>query len=255
MNPRSSSSRVPLTQPAPPGLVFTQSSSSSRRRASRTHGVDEGEDVVPERGRLGLLQVGLVGHQRVRVLLGAVAGLPRERDRLRDQLDQLAPEVEAQGDAGRLPPRPAGVQPARDVADARDEVVLPRVVGLAEGGVVGEVLGRDLLDVEQEAEQVPLRLGRDDAAAREVEHVGDVGEVEPAVQEGRVGVLQREAGFDQLRRRAALRRAPLAGAAGCGHAQASVRWARAGSRPPVCQKTTGPAAGSRSSSAANASAP
>jgi hypothetical protein len=35
---RSSSSRVPFTQPAPPGLPSTQSSSSSSRRASRTAG-------------------------------------------------------------------------------------------------------------------------------------------------------------------------------------------------------------------------
>ena len=207
-------------------------------------GVDEREDVVPERRGLRVLQVRLVRHHRLGVLLGTVDGGEPEAGGVADQLDDLAPDVQAQRDPHGLAAGAPGVQPARGVADPGDEVGLARVVGLAQLGVVGEVLGRRRVGLEeQRQDRLPGVVGYE-AAAREVEHVPHVGQVQPAVQERGVGVLQREAGVDELGRRGRPRGARLADAT-CGHGApvvagaGSPRWVRADATPPVCQRTTG----------------
>jgi hypothetical protein len=156
---------------------------------------------VAERRRLGLLQVGLVGHQRLDVLRGDGSGAVHEVDDHVDEVQQLVAQVDPQGDPCRFPTRSAGVQPARGVAEARYEQPLAGVVGLAELGVVGELGGISRLHFEQQPQQIPCGGTRNDASAQQIQHVGNVGEVEPGVQERGVRVLQREAAVDELRRR------------------------------------------------------
>ena len=95
------------------GELVEQPSRVAQRR------VGEGQQVVAERRRLGLLQVGLVGHPGVGVCA------PRRRPCGRrasaaglDEVEQLVAEVDPQGDPRRLPAGPAGVQPAGVVAES-----------------------------------------------------------------------------------------------------------------------------------------
>jgi hypothetical protein len=80
---------------------------------------------VAERGRLGVLQIGLVGHPGLGVrstqpgqLLGQVSGGLGE-------VDQPVPQQQPERDAQRLPSWPAGVQPPGLGADPGGEVALP----------------------------------------------------------------------------------------------------------------------------------
>ena len=61
-------------------------------------------------------------------------------DHFVDELEELVSDVDPQGDPGRLPPRPAGMEPPGDLAEALDEEALAGVVGLTELRVVGKVL-------------------------------------------------------------------------------------------------------------------
>ena len=208
------------------------------------HRVGERENVVPERGRLRVLQVGLVGHQRGGVrpgLAGDVGGQPGGG---LDEAGEVIPQPQPEGDPDRLPPRAPGVQPAGHVTGALGEVLLPGVVRLAVGGVVGKLAGRDRHGVEHQGQHAAHSGRRDHARRAEVEQVREVGEVDPMVQHRGVGVLQREPGRDQLggrgpgrrpgRRARGLRR-------GGRHRATSRAAATTSSMPPVCQNTTGPA--------------
>ena len=104
------------------------------------HREGEGQQVVAERGRLRVLQVGLVGHQRV-----ARAHGPARRARPASSAVASIRSVRSSRRRSRKATRTAsrrgrpGVQPARHVADLADEVPLARVVRLAVGRVVGEL--------------------------------------------------------------------------------------------------------------------
>jgi hypothetical protein len=203
------------------------------------HREGEGQQVVAERGRLRVLQVGLVGHQGFRVL-AAPRGQPgREVGGRLDQVGQVVAQAQPEGDPDRLPARPPRVQPAGHVAGLADEVPLARVVRLAVGRVVREFGGRDVHGRQQQREQAAGRLGRDHPGRAQVEQVRDVGQVHPAVQDAGVGVLQLEPGRDELGR-GRTRGRPCGGAAHCRHDMASCAAATASSTPPVCQKTTDP---------------
>ena len=185
MNPRSSSSRVPLTQPAPPGLQSTQSSSSSSRRgvaharSRRTRaGSARTSTAAPAGGRSGRAS--------------ACARAPR-RGRRRSRANAAA-SVTSSASWRRRCSRSAirvasrrgrpGVQPAGDVADAGDEVALARVVGLAEApGRRGSPRPAIASTSSSSASSAARPRSGIEAAAGEVEHVRDVGQVEPAVQE------------------------------------------------------------------------
>ena len=99
------------------------------------------------------------------------------------------------------------MQPPGVLAESFDEEALAGVVGLAELGVVGEVLDGHLLHLEQKPQQVAGGRCRDDLASQQVQHVCDVGEVQALVEKGRVGVLQGEPAVDQLLGGPGLRRA------------------------------------------------
>ena len=64
---------------------------------------------MAERRGLGLLQVGLVGHQRFDVLRGDGSRAVHEVDDHVDEVEQLGPQVDPQCDPRRFPARPAGV--------------------------------------------------------------------------------------------------------------------------------------------------
>ena len=199
---------------------------------------------MAERGRLRVLQVGLVGHQRAGVLAAPSRELRRELGGRLDQVSQVVAQAQPEGDPDRLPARPAGVQPAGHVADLADEIPLARVVRLAVGRVVGEVGGRDVHGLQQQREQAAGRIGRDHPGRAQVEQVRDVGQVHPPVQHPGVGVLQLEPGGYELGRGRARWR-PGRGTVCGGHGAASCAAATASRTPPVCQKTTDPRGGSR----------
>jgi hypothetical protein len=202
------------------------------------------QQVVAERGRLRVLQVGLVGHQRAGVLAAAPRELGRELGGRLDQVSQVVAQAQPEGDPDRLPARPAGVQPAGHVAGLADEVPLARVVRLAVGRVVGEVGGRDVHGLQQQREQAAGRIGRDHPGRAQVEQVRDVGQVHPPVQDTRVSVLQLEPGRYELGRGGARGR-PRRGAVHRGHELASCAAATVSRTPPVCQKTTARLLGTR----------
>ena len=93
------------------------------------------------------------------------------------------------------------MEPAGVVADALDEEPLAAVVGVAVGGLVGEVLRGHAVGLEEEGEQPARRLLGDDPARPQVEDVGDVRERQPLVEQGRVGDLEGEPRLDERRRR------------------------------------------------------
>jgi hypothetical protein len=167
----------------------------------------EGEQVVAERGGLRLLQIGLVGHQGLRVPARLAHRLLDEPGRREDEVGDLGPQVQAQRDPGRLPPGTAGVQPAGRVAEALDEEPFPGVVGLTERRVVREVRRLGPVGLQEQGQQSALGVLRDDPALGQVEDVRHVGQVVAAVQDRGVGVLQRETRRDQLRGRRGLRSA------------------------------------------------
>ena len=129
------------------------------------------------------------------------------------------------------------MQPTGDPPQPLDEEPLPRVVRLAELRVVGKVLGIRAVRLEYQAQEITGRRGRDDVAAQQVQHVGEIGKVQPAVQERSVGVLQGEAARHQLRCGRTHRRAA---AADTRHpVSPRVRPVSAATIPPVCQNTAG----------------
>ena len=155
-------------------------------------GVGERQHVVAERRRLGLLQVGLVRHQRVHVpggQRGGVATNPTTSSTSSRSWPRtwMRSAIRAASRRGR----PACSQPAT-LPSRCDEEALAGVVGLTELRVVGEVLDGRLLHLEQQAQQVAGGRRGNDLAAQQVQHVGDVGQVQAVVEEGRVGVLQGE---------------------------------------------------------------
>jgi hypothetical protein len=124
---------------------------------------------VPERGRLGLLQVGLVRHPGLYLPAGGIGDGGSELRRIPGELGDLPAQYQPQRDPGRLPARPAGVQPAGIVAEAFGEPALPAVVDLAVLRVVRKLLGRDLQRVQHSAEQPAYRLFLDHLASPQVE--------------------------------------------------------------------------------------
>ena len=245
--------------PARAGIGPLQRLAQPTARAQ--HRVGEREDIVAERGRLRVLQVGLVGHQRAGVRAGLASYLGRERGGGLDEAGEVSPQAQPERDPDRLPPGASRVQPAGHVASPLGEVLLAGVVRLAVGGVVGKLAGRDRHGVEHQHQHAAGRGRRDHPRRAKVEQVREIGEVDPVVQYRGVGVLQREPGRDQLRGRRPGRRPgrrrpgwrlsgrELGWRAGSG---ARARWhgrhrsapraaATTSSWPPVCQNTTGPA--------------
>jgi hypothetical protein len=88
------------------------------------HRVGEGEQVVAERRRLRLLQVGVVRHERVDVSLGPVGERRGERRGRRHEVEQLCPHRDPQRDPDGLAPGPAGPQPPGVGADPCGQVPL-----------------------------------------------------------------------------------------------------------------------------------
>ena len=110
-----------------------------------------------------------------------------------------------QGDPGRLPPWPAGMEPPGCLAESLDEEALTGVVRLTELRAVRKVLDRHPLHLEQQPQQVTGRWRGDDVASQQVQHVCDVGEVQAPVEKRCVGILQGEPAVDQFLGRAGLR--------------------------------------------------
>ena len=76
---------------------------------------------MPERRRLGVLQVGLVGHQGLGVRVGDLRDRSDELGGRLDEVDQVAAHPQPQRDPHGLAARPSGVQPARVAPDRGDE--------------------------------------------------------------------------------------------------------------------------------------
>ena len=161
--------------------------------------VGEGEDVVAEGGGLRLLEVGLVGHDRLGVGGSQHGRRLGEGCRIDDEAGDEAPEVQTQRHPPGLPARAPGMEPAGVVAEPLHEIGLPAVVGVAVRRVVREVLGGDRPhDVEDGTDDPGRRPGRDHPALGEHQQVREVGHVEAVVQERGVRNLQGEAALDQL---------------------------------------------------------
>jgi len=192
-----------------------------------------------------MLQIGVVGEQRRSVLTRPVGEGAREAGGGEDQVGHVAAQAEAKGDPRRLASWPPDVEPTGGVADRVREHALPRVVGLAEGGVVAEFGGGYRVGGEQHGGQ-PRRFGaRDDALVELLYDVRHIGHVEPVVEHLGRRDLVGERRLDELARRPAH-----------GWSLPSPRSATASSQPPVCQSTIGPVARrARSPTTARARAP
>jgi len=79
---------------------------------------------VAERGRLRVLQIGLVGHQRADVRAGLAGDLGRQPGGGLDEAGEIIPQPQPERDPDRLPPGASRVQPAGDVARPVGEVLL-----------------------------------------------------------------------------------------------------------------------------------
>ncbi len=156
-----------------------------------------------------------------------------------DEVDEHPADVQAQRDAHRLTPRPSCVQPACVVPDPFGEVPFATVVRLPVRGVVREVLCRCPGGLEHLPYEALRRTAPHDAPLVQVEDVRQVGEVQSAVEQGRVRVLEGEPALDEGARRTLDRWAESVhvvglGLVGLGH---RTHRATASSRPPVCQNT------------------
>ena len=182
---------------------------------------------MAERRRLGVLQVGLVGHPGAAVLAAAVAAIVvGELGGGLDQVDELVAQVQPQRDPHRLPARPAGVQPAGVVADLADEVALAAVVRLAVApGRTGTRRPACPIGLQQQREQPPGRLVGITPRARRSSTCARSARLRPACSSGASAFSSCEAGLDQLGRRAR----PAAGPAG---ARRSARLLPGSARPP-----------------------
>ena len=166
-------------------------------------GIGVGEQQVADRRRLGRLQVGVVGGERAL----RRAGVPGERGCLVEQrLVQLADagaRDQPKPDPERLATRPAGAQPARRrAADAPLELGLACVERVARCRVPGERVARDLVQLEQPAQQRRPVVAAQVAALDQRDGVGQVGEREAVRETRAVRALGRVGGRDQLARRA-----------------------------------------------------
>ena len=182
MRSRSPTSGLPLTPPAPAGLRLIPSRPAVEPVDAAQHRVRAAEQEVPERRRLGVLEVGLVDHQRLGVRVGDPGDGGDEPGGRLDQVGDVAAHPQPQRDPHGLTAGPSGVQPTRVAPDRRGEPALAAVVDLAVRGVVAE-LGPGRGDgVAQHAEQRAGGRVRDDAALAQDEHVRDVGDVQAVVQ-------------------------------------------------------------------------
>ena len=103
------------------------------------HRVGAAEQEVPERRRLGVLEVGLVDHQRLGVGVGDPGDRGHEPGRRLDQVGDVAAHPQPQRDPHGLAAGPSGVQPTRVAPDRRGEPALAAVVDLTVRRVVAEV--------------------------------------------------------------------------------------------------------------------
>ncbi len=177
--------------------------------AQRRVGV--GQQQVPGGRRLGRLQVGVVGREVVGVggRVALEAGGDREQGGLQGQRALAGHEPDAHPEG--LAPRPARAEPAGSrAADAAGELGLARVEGVAERRVPGELGGRDVVQLEQPAQELGTGLGRDAPALDQRHGVGQVGERQRPREPRPVAGLDGVGRGDQLVRRPS--REPPAGA-------------------------------------------
>ena len=197
----------------------------------------EPQHVVPERGRLGMLEIRLVRHVGLGMLRSEFRNGIDEIRRVDHQLARHSPKHQPDGHTGGFASGSARVQPPSGVTDLLGEVFLAAVVGLSETTVVRELLGRRLMRVEEHAHEVPGGGCRDKAPRLEIQDVSHVGDVETVVEVGRIGDLRREAGIDQLLSRSQRRRTREPAL----HRLASrLILSIAVTAPPVCHHTMGP---------------
>ena len=200
---RSPTSGLPLTPPAPAGLRLIPSRPAVSRSIVAQHRVGAAEQEMPERRRLGVLEVGLVDHEGLGVRVGHPGDGGDELRRRLDECGHVAAHPQPQRDPHGLAAGPSGVQPARVAPDRGGEPAFAAVVDLAVRGVVAELRPGGGDRIAQHPEQRPGGRVGDDAALAQDEHVRDVGDVQPVVQQRRVGHLDGEPAVDQLGRVAA----------------------------------------------------
>src|SRR6185437_13632702 len=182
----------------------------------------EPAQVMTEGGRLRGLEVGAVGPHRRGVLAGQAGRRPGEDRDVGVQAEEPVPQREPERDPAGFPAGAAEVQPARRPAEGPLQLPLPAVVRVAVHRVVGELRRRGVQQVEQDGADGRRLLARHRAALGQLDKVSQVGEGQPAVEQRRVGDLQRVPGRHQLRRgpagdarrgtQVALRRRPPCGA-------------------------------------------
>ena len=98
------------------------------------------------------------------------------------------------------------MKPARAIAYAFGEEAFARVVGFAVMRVIGEVVGLHAVRLQQHGEKLARHLVGDDRPMMQVQDVGEISDVQPMMQDARIGDFPAEARLDQFRRRSVFRR-------------------------------------------------
>ena len=219
--------------PPGPGDALAQGGVvGARPRGVAQRRVGVGQQQVADRGRLGRLEVGVVGGER----RGRRARVARERGSLVDErLVQLAdaraghkPHTHPERLAARAPcTQPAG----GGAADTPLQLGLARVEGIAEGGIPRKVCAGDLVQLEQPAQQRLRIVAGQVAALDERDRMREVGEREAVRQARPVGALGRERGSDELARSSPAQAPAAPQLLGSAHAAETTRSRRRPSAP------------------------
>ena len=200
---RSSGSRVPPDPPAPGGRDVRLAVRGLDPAGVPHRLLGEPAQIVTEGRRLRRLEVRAVGPYRRRVLAGQAGRRPREGRDVGVQAKEPVPQREPERDAAGLPARAAEVQPAGRLAEGPLQLPLPAVVRVAVHRVVGELRRRGVQQVEQDGADRCRLIARQRAALDQLGQVSQIGEGQPAVEQRRVGDLQRVPGRHQFGRGAA----------------------------------------------------
>ena len=187
--------------PPPPGLMLVWRKQASIRSTIAQHRVGERHQVMRHGGRVSLLQVRVVGHHRPDMGLGLVEhGVDQVRHGLGEP-EQARADRDAIGRRRGLPAGSARGEPPRRRGVAPAHPALAVAVDIAEHRVELDIADRRRVELEQEAEQAPPRVGGEDADLDQHDHVREVGEAHLAPEDGAVVGLELIGRPHQLGRR------------------------------------------------------
>ena len=173
---RSMPNRLPLTLPEPAGLRFTRAR-HGRPVAGCARREGEAEEVMRQRGRLGLLQVGVIGHDRRPVFGDLLQQHVGEADQTLDQPEQAGANGELPSDGGRpRRARPRWTRPASSPSRP-GQVGVAVVVEVPDAGIEDQP-GWHRVEIQHGAEEPEPTIRIDGAGFDQGGEVAEVGVAE-----------------------------------------------------------------------------